>query len=57
MSQLKVQTLKLEHLLWEQASNGSMYPHLYSELDVNNVTEEYELSLDENGTHQLPVNL
>ena len=54
---LKVQTLKLEHLLWEQASNGSMYPHLYSELDVNNVTEEYELSLDENGTHQLPVNL
>ena len=54
---LKVQTLKLEHLLWEQASNGGMYPHLYSELDVNNVTEEYELSLDENGTHQLPVNL
>ena len=54
---LKVQTLKLEHLLWEQASNGSMYPHLYSELDVNNVTEEYELSLDENGTHQLPINL
>ena len=54
---LKVQTLNLKHLLWEQASNGGMYPHLYSELDVKNVTEEYELSFNENGAHQLPVNL
>ena len=54
---LKVQTLNLEHLLWEQASNGGMYPHLYSELDVKNVIEEYELSFNENGIHQLPVNL
>ena len=54
---LKVQTLNLKHLLWEQASNGGVYPHLYSELDVKNVIEEYELSFNENGTHQLPVNL
>ena len=51
---LKVHTLKLEHLLWEQASNGDMYPHLYSTLDVKNVVDEFELILDEKGIHQLP---
>ena len=51
---LKVHTLKLEHLLWEQASNGDMYPHLYSTLDVKNVVNEFELILNESGIHQLP---
>ena len=51
---LKVNTFKLEHLLWEQASNGHMYPHLYSPLDVKNVEDEFELSLDDDGTHKLP---
>ena len=51
---LKVHTLKLEHLLWEQASNGDMYPHLYSTLDVKNVVDEFELILNESGIHQLP---
>ena len=27
---LKVETLKLDHLIWEQASDGNMFPHLYS---------------------------
>ena len=51
---LKVHTLKLEHLLWEQASNGDMYPHLYSPLDIKNVEDEFELSLDDEGIHKLP---
>ena len=51
---LIVHTLKLEHLLWEQASNGDMYPHLYSTLDVKNVVDEFELILNESGIHQLP---
>ena len=51
---LKVHTFKLEHLLWEQASNGDMYPHLYSTLDVKNVVDEFELILNESGIHQLP---
>ena len=51
---LKVNAFKLEHLLWEQASNGDMYPHLYSSLDVNTVVDEFELSLNEDGTHELP---
>ena len=51
---LKVHTLKLEHLLWEQASNGDMYPHLYSPLDTSTVVDEYELPLNEDGRHELP---
>ena len=51
---LKVHTLNLEHLLWEQASNGDMYPHLYSPLDTTNVEEEFELPLNDDGNHILP---
>jgi uncharacterized protein (DUF952 family) len=29
---LKVETLKLDHLVWEQASDGNFFPHLYSSL-------------------------
>ena len=51
---LKVNAFKLEHLLWEQASNGDMYPHLYSPLDISNVEEEFELPLDDYEKHKLP---
>ena len=54
---LKVHTLNLEHLLWEQASNGDIYPHLYSPLDVKNVKDEFELILGKDGNHFLPKNL
>ena len=49
-----VNAFKLEHLLWEQASNGHMYPHLYSPLDTSTVVDEYELPLNEDGRHELP---
>ena len=51
---LKVNAFKLEHLLWEQTSNGDMYPHLYSTLNIKNVEDEYELYLNDDGTHKLP---
>ena len=51
---LRVNAFKLEHLLWEQASNGDMYPHLYSPLDTETVVNEYELPLNEDGGHELP---
>ena len=54
---LKVNAFKLEHLLWEQASNGDMYPHLYSSLEIKNVVAEYELNLDYNGIHELPKSI
>tara|TARA_S200000501_G_scaffold251743_1_gene235900 strand:+ start:970 stop:1320 length:351 start_codon:yes stop_codon:yes gene_type:complete len=54
---LKVHTLNLEHLVWENGSNGDMYPHLYSTLDIENVEDEFELILNKDGTHQLPDRL
>ena len=53
---LKVDTLKLDHLIWEQASDGNMFPHLYSPLDLSNITKEFEISLDQDGNHKLPDN-
>ena len=54
---LKVETLKLDHLIWEQASDGNMFPHLYSSLDLINVVDEYEITIGEDGSHNLPINL
>ena len=53
---LKVDTIKLEHLLWEQASDGNMFPHLYSSLDISNVVDEFEITLNDDGSHNLPTN-
>ena len=54
---LKVETLKLDHLIWEQASDGNMFPHLYSSLDLANVVDEYKITIGEDGSHKLPRNL
>jgi len=51
------ETLNLDHLIWEQASDGNMFPHLYSKLDLSNVIDEIQISLNENGNHKLPKNL
>ena len=51
---LKVETLKLDHLVWEQASDGNFFPHLYSSLDLSNVVNEFKITLGNNGTHKLP---
>ena len=53
---LKIETLNLDHLVWEQASDGNFFPHLYSSLDLVNVVEEYEINLDNDGSHILPDN-
>ena len=53
---LKVETLKLDHLIWEQASDGNMFPHLYSALDLSNIVDEFEINLTDNGIHELPDN-
>ena len=54
---LKIETLKLDHLVWEQASDGNFFPHLYSPLNLSNVVNEYEISLDKEGNHKLPDDL
>ena len=53
---LKVDTLKLDNLLWEQASDGNMFPHLYSSISVSNIVDEFEISLRDDGSHILPNN-
>ena len=53
---LKVDTLKLDHLIWEQASDGTMFPHLYSSLDLSNVVDELDILLKDDGSHVLPDN-
>jgi uncharacterized protein (DUF952 family) len=53
---LKVETLKLDHLIWEQASDGNMFPHLYSSLELSNIVDEFEISLRDDGSHVLPDN-
>ena len=53
---LKVDTLKLDHLIWEQASDGNMFPHLYSSLDITSIVNEFEIPLRDDGTHMLPDN-
>ena len=51
---MKVETLNLDHLIWEQVSDGSMFPHLYSKLNLLNVVDEFEIILDEDSNHKLP---
>ena len=34
---LKVEALKLNNLIYEQASDGNMFPHLYAHLDISHV--------------------
>ena len=53
---LKVDTLKLDHLVWEQASDGNMFPHLYSSLDLSNVVDQFEIFLRKDGSCILPNN-
>tara|TARA_B100000780_G_scaffold210069_1_gene150091 strand:- start:35 stop:379 length:345 start_codon:yes stop_codon:yes gene_type:complete len=53
---LKIDTLKLDHLVWEQASDGNMFPHLYSSLDISSVVDEFKITLSDDGFHNLPTN-
>ena len=49
-----MEALKLKNLIYEQTSDGNMFPHLYSSLDISNVSNEYEIILNEDGSHTLP---
>ena len=53
---LKIETLKLDNLVWEQVSNGDMFPHLYSSLNIASVCNEYDITLNKDGTYNLPSN-
>ena len=40
---LKIETLKLDSLVWEQGSDGDVFPHLYSALDTLSVCNKYDI--------------
>jgi uncharacterized protein (DUF952 family) len=51
---LKVKTLNLDSLIWEQTSDGNFFPHLYSTFDISNVCGEHNLELNSDGLHKIP---
>lgn len=44
----------VENLRWEEARDGSFFPHLYGELDLGHVVKVIDLPLLSNGSHQIP---
>tara|TARA_B100001996_G_C18622185_1_gene578172 strand:+ start:633 stop:977 length:345 start_codon:yes stop_codon:yes gene_type:complete len=52
---LKINALELDHLIYEQSSDGNMFPHLYSSLKVSNICNEYDITLNKDGSHLLPL--
>lgn len=43
---LEVNTKSLNHIKWEEARGGSLFPHLYGNLNVRQVVRIYDLKLD-----------
>ena len=51
---LKIDALKLKNLIYEQVSDGNMFPHLYGPFEISNVIAEYKIDLRENGSYDIP---
>ena len=51
---LKIDALKLKNLIYEQVSDGNMFPHLYEPFEISNVIAEYKIEIGENGYHNIP---
>ncbi len=51
---LKIDALKLKNLIYEQVSDGNMFPHLYEPFEISTVITEYKIDLNENGSHNIP---
>ena len=51
---LKISSLNLDNLKWENASDGQIFPHLYSKLNIQNVLAEYQIKDDLDGKFILP---
>ncbi|MFL2902271.1 MAG: DUF952 domain-containing protein [Candidatus Pelagibacter sp.] len=52
---LKINALELDHLIYEQSSEGNMFPHLYSSLKVSSICNEYSITLKKDGSHLIPT--
>ena len=52
---LKIDALKLKNLIYEQVSDGNMFPHLYSHLDISHVCNDYDIGINNEGSHIFPI--
>ena len=52
---LKISSLNLDNLKWENASDGQIFPHLYSKLNTQNILVEYQIKDDLDGKFILPT--
>ena len=50
---LEVKTEDIE-LVWEKSRNNQLFPHLYSPLPLNMVSQVYRISIDKEGKHIIP---
>jgi uncharacterized protein (DUF952 family) len=48
---LKIDTSKLQKLIWEKSASGIIFPHLYSHLNLKSVKKKYKVILKKNGSH------
>ena len=50
---IKIKTSKLENLIWEKSTDGILFPHLYSDLNLENLKNIYKILLQKNGLHSI----
>ena len=50
---LKIEISQLD-IIWENARNGDLFPHLYDHLPLNSVVAEHHLRLSADGDHIVP---
>ena len=50
---LEVKTEDVE-LVWETSRNNQLFPHLYSPLPLNMVSQVYRISINDEGKHIIP---
>jgi len=51
---LKIDASKLKNLVYEQISDGGIFPHLYDSFEISNVISKCKIELRENGSHVIP---
>ena len=52
---LKIDTLNLNNIILEKSSDGLLFPHLYSFLDLKHVKKVFKIFLNTKGKHTLPL--
>tara|TARA_Y100000590_G_scaffold86923_1_gene97320 strand:- start:258 stop:605 length:348 start_codon:yes stop_codon:yes gene_type:complete len=54
---LKVDASKLKNLIYEQISDGNMFPHLYDSFKISSVLAEHKIQLNDTRSHIIPLEI